>query len=352
MNKSELRRVGERLIPTIAYGDSVGLPYEGGPAQLPGSVRGLQAMNAKYLGKQSLGTWSDDTHLSIAVARSLIEHDGFDLASQAKWHIRALNQVELQPAQLADQGLTFYPDMEPAVKTTDGHTGWGAGTTDSVHRLRDENSSPEKSGAPDSAGNGVLMKMAPLVYWQIARKTPTDEAEQQIVQLTKMTHAAEEAIVCSIVHQAYLMQLASYTGGQIAIYRMFGGFQSTEASRIESRRGSKPIVSRYLGALAEPGYDLNPARIQLIAPKHGFYAPETLAMAYGSFALSNQLPDAIYRAVELGGDSDSIGSIVGTMSLFAYGQQNILTDEHRLFDYTRLQRISHELTAAAMGESK
>jgi ADP-ribosylglycohydrolase len=73
-------------------------------------------------------------------------------------------------------------------------------------------------------------------------------------------------------------------------------------------------------------------------------------MAYGSFLLEDQFPQSVFRAVELGGDSDSIGSIVATMSAFLHGEPRFPEDYRKVFARERLERISKQLAAAALGD--
>ncbi|HVX23880.1 MAG TPA: ADP-ribosylglycohydrolase family protein [Candidatus Saccharimonadales bacterium] len=330
----------EQLLPAIAYGDSAGLPYEAKSAVPVGSVEGLQPVDNPYLGQHPAGTWSDDTHLSIAVTKSLIEAGGFDLENQAKWHMKALEHV---------QGATNEPDLIPPVVTDSQHNGWGKSTTESVQRLV-HGVHPTESGAANGAGNGVLMKLAPLLLWQTIRHTPHPVAREQLVQLTCMTHAAGEAVVASLVHYEYVRKL---------IKRSYQPDMSLVHAAVSARRFEKRLttndanydrLSRLAGlALRGTKGELSLNREAIIAanPKGGFYAPETLAMAYGAMVLEASPPAAIYRAVELGGDADSIGSIVATLALIKNPTAPQPHDVSKLFAHDRLMRLSAEFAAAA-----
>jgi ADP-ribosylglycohydrolase len=59
------------------------------------------------------------------------------------------------------------------------------------------------------------------------------------------------------------------------------------------------------------------------------------------------LPESVFRAVELAGDSDSIGSIVATMSTFLHGEVKFPSDYEKVFARERLERLSRRFAAAA-----
>lgn len=333
MNKATI----ERLLPAIAYGDAAGLPFESHKEspQAESSVTELQDTTRNpYIGPYPAGTWSDDTHLSIAVARSLETANGFDLESQAVWHNLAYRHV---------LGSVAIQELIPPIVTTDKQNGWGRGTTMSVKRLID-GVPPTESGEETAAGNGVLMKLAPLVFWQLARQTPQTEAEEQLTALTRMTHRASEALVASLVHYQYLKHL--FVGGVSPQDLLQVSYE--QAQHYEAAVGTEPVLSRRLEQLVLAD-TLDREVVLKAAPKKGFFAPETLVMAYGSFALQATAPESVFRAVELGGDADSVGSIVATLSL-ATNPVDVLKDRS---DYSnihaidRIEKVSRNLAQAA-----
>jgi ADP-ribosylglycohydrolase len=242
------------------------------------------------------------------------------------------------------------PDWVPAIVSDRGNTGWGGSTTDSVKRLM-QGVEPTDSGEPKGAGNGVLMKMAPLVYWQAAGETPPEQATQQVIALTRMTHKAPEAVVSSLVHANVLRRLMdTRLESDMKLDKDFLDFTAWYADSVEHELGVPQITSNYLGKLATAAEDedFEPVEILRLVPNHGFYAPETLVMAYGSFMRESRYPQSVYRGVELGGDADSVGSIVATMSVFTYGAVEKPHDYDQVFDMPRLERISRRLAKTAL----
>ena len=149
--KESIYNAACEVLPAIAYGDAAGLPVEGKPAECIreryGRITELQApSDHPFFPGSACGTVSDDTQLSLAVAESLIRTGGFSLKSLADEHIAAYRQ---------------------APRTAEGvPCGWGGSTVKAVERMI-SGVPPRESGEKGKAGNGVVMKMAPLVVWQV-----------------------------------------------------------------------------------------------------------------------------------------------------------------------------------------
>lgn len=281
-----------------------------------------------------LGEWSDDTQLTLAVANGIIQAGGFDIDAQVKHLIQA-------------------HDASPHVRYFDNRNlggrlmprGWGYNTTDSVLRLK-EGVSPSESGGKNALTNGVLMKLAPLVYLQHVRNTPSDIRYEQLDALTRMTHYTAEAMTFSRVHGDVLSNLLS-NDGHIQTSQNFAEFAISRARRHEKAVGSKPLVSEALGflsALESASF----ADVLKHTDKKGFEGHQTLAMAYGFFLSGKTFSERVYAGVNGGGDTDSIASIAGTMSLFSDGFVDFPPDVENIIDIAMLRSTSRTLTDCAL----
>ncbi len=330
---STLRTVGELLLPAIAYGDAAGLPSEDKSAaeivEQFGRITGLISPSNRLLfrGKPA-GTWSDDTQLSLAVADSLVEAGGFDSGSQAKHLIRAYQE-------------TLKVDLNDPQKPL----GWGKSTTDSVLRLM-RGVPPGRSGKPGAITNGVVMKLAPLVFWQYARGTGDEQRYVEIDALTRMTHDSDVAVVCSRVHADVL----TYCLEQDAPVPPVADLAKYAISRAESHQDqlrAEAVTSDALNYLA--GLATVDSKVILEnTDGKGFDVPQTLAMAYGTFLSEATYAGRVYAGVNIGGDTDSIASIVSTMSLFYDKTVEFPADVARVYDYAGLVRTSMGLARAAL----
>ena len=291
---------GEDLMVAIAYGDAFGLPFEKSAFVPNRKVEGLMpVMQNPFLGRLPKGTWSDDTHLSLATALSLIWKE-FDIDHIARCHVQALN--------LTERAENTHDLLSPAFVAGTGKNGWGKGTTTAVRKLRD-GVSPAESGNTESLGNGVLMKIAPLVYWWITKKTEISMMLEQIEAFTRMTHDNEDSFLCS---RWYAEILWSLKNGWDPLSQIYDIVYENETELLEA------------------------------TPRRGFTASETLAVALYYFLQEPRFPDNIKLAVRYGGDADSICSVLGVMSVFNGTYQEPL-DAQELYDYWRLRYVGRRL---------
>lgn len=329
-----MRRIGEVLLPSIGYGDAAGLPVEAKSAAWIQKRYTLldhlvaPTENPFYKGGWPVGSTSDDTQLSVAVAEALMTHDGFSLESQAASHIDAYHDVTITEG---DRRVT---------------RGWGGSTTKSIERIL-AGVPPTHSGEREGAGNGIIMKLAPLAYWQAARGTIRADRIQQYDQLTTMTHDSDVARACTRVHGEVLHLLVQNPGIDLRTFRELttkflaqnraaDSDEWIERALSEPATSLKGLVERY--AQGNTGY------------KYGFYAPETLAMVYDVFiAARGDFKTAVYYAVNLGGDADSTASSVSAMSAMWSGGDFVAPDDfERVAHYTRLEKLSCSLAQKAL----
>ena len=333
-----MKEAGEQLLEAIAYGDAAGLPVETWTAkhirQTYGWLDHLEetSVNPFFEGTYGAGMWSDDTQLSVAVATALIAADGFNLDAQAEEHIRAYDA-----SALVEHKGAYIP------------RGWGGSTVQSVQRLKD-GVSPSVSGEKGGAGNGVLMKLAPLALWHTIRGIEDDERYAQLDALTAMTHRSDEARVASRVHGDVLHTLLQleqevpYDAEELAEGII------ERARWHEASLGVAPVCSEALGYLALPYLAYRPQEILKHTDGKGFYAPQTLAMAYGVFLHNmSDFSSMVYTAVNLGGDTDSTASIVAAMTtMYEKGDIALPQDAERLHRRSWLGEVSKQLTGVAM----
>lgn len=333
---NKLERVGWNLLPAIAYGDAAGLPVETKSSHEIASLYGVidqlipPTGNPYYRGEFEAGTTSDDTQLSVAVAESLIEADGFDLAAQAQKHLEIYLAT---PREINYKGVL-------------ATRGWGGSTTSSMERLF-AGVPPIHSGMEDGAGNGIIMKMAPLVYWQSARGISREQRHAEYDALTTMTHNSEIARGCTRLHGDILGWLVDHPGASIDDFRR----ASIDFVAMEPSADPKSRIDR---ALRFPTKSFT----QLVGRyaygqkngHYGFFVPNTLAMAYDVFTVAGgDYETAVYLAVNLGGDTDSVASIVGSMcDAWSAGEFDRPQDFDRVQDHAKLSQLSRLLAKKAL----
>lgn len=341
-SNSELERAGNRILEVSAYGDSAGLPVEKWSAsqisQEYGKIKGLMpaSINPFFRDEYIAGVWSDDTQFSTAVSESLVDQNGFDIESIAEFHI--------------DQYLKT-PKIEH--KGRQVSRGWGRSSQESIERLIG-GIAPDESGARDGVGNGALIKLAPLVFWQVARGIDDEERHHQYDQLTTMTHDNDTARLATRVHGDFLRHLLlsdfepeypfEKSGNNLAEFVL----ESVRIHEDKLRAGNE--LSKLLGFILDSSLIYKPREILAHTDGKGFYAPQTLAMSYGTFILClGEFTPTVYTAVNMGGDTDSNASIVANMiNFFSKGEFKDPEDIGLLDKRRRLINISERLTRLAL----
>lgn len=293
-NQTErIYQAARQILPAIAYGDAAGLLVEGRPAEdireRYGRITELQApSDHPFFPGSARGTVSDDTQLSLAVARSLLKNNGFSLESLADEHVAAYRQVP---------------------RTAEGvPRGWGGSTVKAVERMI-SGVSPRKSGEKGKAGNGVVMKMAPLVVWQVLSEVDKRTRRGQYDLLTNMTHNSEIARICTRLHGEVLSALLEGRTVSEAADRFIQTLAVNDFSK------ESELLHRAVHSPCQTDEELSERYAAgRSGTDYGFYVPETLAIAYDIFlGVGGDMQAAVYRAVNLGGDSDSTASIVAAM---------------------------------------
>ncbi len=328
--KKEVLSTGSALLPAVAYGDAAGLPVETLSAQkIEDDYEYIDqlvspALNLFYEGAP-IGSWSDDTQLSLAMARALIKNGGFDVSVVAQEHIE---ELERTPLVQVGKG-------QPVPR------GWGHSTAESIQKLI-EGTSPDKSGKKDGAGNGIVMKMSPLVLWHVGQNIPNEQRWEEYDQLTTMTHDSDEARVCSRVHGdvlKYLFEngnegLAEYVQNQVLFH--------------ENELGAAKDTSKALAFLSKID-TFDRTTILENTDGKGFWVPQTLAMAYATYIENApNFHKTVFEAVNLGGDTDSNASIVAAMLNFSSHGVDLPQDSVALDSLNMLHEVSSQLAQAAI----
>lgn len=166
-----------------AVGDSLGMPVETWSRkrileQYPEGIRRYERPDGnKWFDGQEAGVPTDDTLLTIAVLRSLVEVGKPDIENIGKHHVEVLR----------DHG--------------DG--GYGRSTKEAIRRIANGVSATVSGKTSDpklGVGNGVPMKLSPLVAWSYLTLEDDTSLDQHLLDLSKMTHWTKMSAEASVVH--------------------------------------------------------------------------------------------------------------------------------------------------------
>jgi ADP-ribosyl-[dinitrogen reductase] hydrolase len=226
------------------------------------------------------GQWTDDTSMALCLATSLVECGGFDAADQMQRYCRWADE-----GYLSCTGECF--DI--------GGTVHGA-----LARYRRDGNPLAGSNDPRSAGNGSLMRLAPVPLYCYPDLAAT---EQLAAESSRTTHAAAECLdACRLFARILHRALQGLSRDEV-LHADAGAFAGEPAVR----------------AVADGRYVHKPeAQI-----RGSGYVVESLEAALWAFAITDNFADAILVAANLGDDADTTAAICGQVAGAHYGRAGI-----------------------------
>jgi ADP-ribosyl-[dinitrogen reductase] hydrolase len=264
----------------LAAGDALGTTVEFMPR---GSFESLKDIIGGGPFKLQPGEWTDDTSMALCLAESLVEKDGFDPLDQMERYCKWM-----ETGYLSSTGTCF--DI-------------GATVASALCRYRKNGEPYSGSTHPSSAGNGSIMRLAPIPMKYFP---DTDQAERMAAKSSRTTHGAEECIdACRLLARIIVRALSGNSKEEILL-----------ADR-ESFHGSRKIEAIARGDyLEKAGADVQGTG----------YVVLSLEAALWCFARSISFEDAVLRAANLGDDADTTAAICGQVAGAYYGLTGIPPD--------------------------
>jgi ADP-ribosyl-[dinitrogen reductase] hydrolase len=260
----------------LAVGDAIGTTVEFMPR---GSFPTLTDMVGGGPFNLLAGQWTDDTSMALCLAASLIDN-GFDTQDQMQryllWH---------DEGYMSSNGKCF--DI-------------GNATSDALERFRHSGDPLAGSTRPDSAGNGSIMRLAPVpIYFQ---DTP-EEAIRMSCRQSRTTHQAPECIA------------ACRLFAEVLIRALQGLMKEAVLAPVQL----DTLMSSALMLIAAGEYKTKP-ETQI---KGSGYVLESLEAAFWCFWQTDNFNDCVLLAANLGDDADTTAAIAGQLAGAFYGESGI-----------------------------
>lgn len=261
----------------LACGDAVGTTVEFRPR---GSFTPVTDMTGGGPFSLEPGQWTDDTSMALCLAASLVERGGFDAADQMQRYCRWMDEGYLSPTgECFDIGMTVSAALRRFQNTGEPFSG-------STH--------------PRTAGNGCLMRLAPVPMFYFGDR---DAAIEHAGHSARTTHGAQECVDASRLFGAMLWR-ALWGAGKDDI--LLG-------------HGMTGLQSERLASIANGGY----RKLDATAIRGNGYVVDSLEAALWCFAGTSTFEDAILCAANLGGDADTTAAICGQLAGAYYGATGI-----------------------------
>lgn len=291
-----------------AIGDALGNPFEMWHVDKPGLREWdgqFKAGGTFWVGEA--GQYTDDTLMSIALATSLIEKNGFD-----QEHV----------------GTQYLAWMES------GNTrGIGGTTHRALTRLKNgasvlDSGVTHNDGKPAS-GNGTAMRASPIGLWY--RKNPEKLIEVAMADAS-ITHNSFEPKMGSVAVALGTAILANGTTDKREMLEAVADIVSDSIVKEKLLLALKHIEmgTEHFEALAEIGVN--------------GYVPETVGAAFYCLGATDNYKDAVVLAVKAGGDTDTTAAIAGAMAGTLYGLDGIPSEyKEKVENFELLQSLTDEL---------
>ena len=261
----------------LACGDAIGTAVEFQPRDSFPTVTDMVGGGVFNL---KPGQWTDDTSMALCLAESLVKCNGFVAHDQMQRYLRWYRE-----GYMSSTGACF--DI--------GNT-----TRDALERFEQTGEPFAGSTDPRSAGNGSMMRLAPVVMWCLPDE---EEALEYAVMSSRTTHAAPEAVDCCRVLARII---ARALAGQ--------PFDCTNLSL------AKPNVM----AVANGSYRVK-THDEI---RSTGYCVDTLEAALWCVHNTYNFKDAVLLAANLGDDADTVAAITGQIAGALYGVEGIPLEWH------------------------
>ena len=239
---------------------------------------------------QPAGSWSDDTAMEIATIDSFIQKKYFDYKDiMDKW-VKWISKSEYTPTGVAfDIGRTC---LKAIKKYCNGTAPLECGST-----------------SMNENGNGSLMRILPVALYAYSKKLDDTSIHKLTNEVSSLTHAHE------------VSRLGCYIYVQFIICLLKGNTKHEAYKHIQDldyRSFSIDSINHYARILN------NQIEFQILDNiKSTGYIVDTLESAMWIFMNAQHYKEAIIASTNIGGDTDTIGAIVGSMAGIYYGFEDI-----------------------------
>lgn len=274
-----------------AVGDALGVPVEFCSRQERerdpvADLRGFGTHN------QPPGTWSDDTSLTLCTIDTLL-HSGEDYGALGRSFVRWLNaEVWTAHGSVFDVGIA---------------------TASAIRRLA-RGVAPLEAGRydKDSNGNGSLMRMLPVAIWFAGR--PAADTIEAAHRYSALTHRHPRSQVgCAI----YCLTVQRLMTGGVPNAAVDMAWRDVNAHYDTASFASE--LSVYSRLVPVKMFE----KLHAQAIRGSGYVVHALEASIWCLLNSRSFEEAVLKAINLGEDTDTTGSITGALAGVHYGVEAI-----------------------------
>lgn len=284
MSKTQTALIG------FAVGDAMGLPLEFMDRE---TLMKNPATEMKQKEGLPLGMFSDDTAMTIATMDAIIKDNGIDSK-----HI-----------------MDNFVDWVVKGKYSATNKCYGIGKTTLQAITKYVNSkdfiSPNRCGITDikSNGNGSLMRMLPIALYSYNKKLSDFEIAKLTNEISSLTHAHEISKIACYIYIKY-------------IHFILDGLNPQDAYK-ELQKSNYYFYKEENLSYFDRILKINIKNLTLDNLKSTGYVVDTLETVFWLILNTSSYSQTIIGAINLGGDTDTIAAIAGSISALIYGYDSI-----------------------------
>ncbi len=289
-----LKKVYDGIIG-LAIGDALGVPVEFKSRQ---EIAENPVVSMREYGthNQPIGTWSDDTSLTLALIDSIIEKNKID-------YVDIMDRFSnwLMYNDYTARGEVF--DVGNATSRAIMNYGRGIDPLECGGISEYEN------------GNGSLMRILPIAYYLQKQKDNTMESKMEIVHnVSALTHRHPISLIACGIYVNIALRLLKieeslYVCVEQGISEAFEFYDTEMPDEADNYNRLRNLSS--FSNLAEEEI------------KSSGYVVDTLEASIWCLLNTNSYKECVLKAVNLGNDTDTVGSVVGGLAGIYYGSDDI-----------------------------
>jgi ADP-ribosyl-[dinitrogen reductase] hydrolase len=241
---------------------------------------------------QPPGTWSDDSSLTFCTAESLL--DGYDAEKMLTLFVRWYKEGYWGAHhKLFDIGQTTRLSIARFIKN-------GFSNMNGEFDV-------------DSNGNGSLMRILPMAFYLI-KIQDIDTRYNVIKEVSSLTHAHFRSVLSCFIYVEFAIHLINGNKPQDA-YNSMQKTVNDFVAKMEFNQKEVELFDRIL--------KMNIAIVDVDFIRSSGYVLSTLEASLWCVLKSTTYVESTLKAVNLGGDTDTTGTVTGGIAAIAYGIDDI-----------------------------
>lgn len=290
--------IGRDILVGVAVGDALGVPVEF-KSRDHLQQQPITDMIGFGTHQQPKGTWSDDSSLTFCLADSLAEK-GYDLADMAENILAWFNQefwtAHGKVFDIGGQTRNAIDELTAIVKRKN------------YQALKSRKNTNEYAN-----GNGALMRILPLAFETYYLKN-IEEKFEKIRAVDSLTHGHIRSALACFIYIVFAEEL-------MAGYAKETAYSNTKRV-VNNAFQHLPIPQQEQLKFARI-LDFNIANFDKIDIQSNAYVVHSLEASLWCLMRHTNYEQTVLEAVNLGGDTDTIGAITGGLAALLYGTENI-----------------------------